>query len=277
MSVESGTPGIPAQGDTGGTPAATPAASPSGGAPAAQPGDGAAAAAAAAARQRFSYDEDRSQWVPPHRIRQQSERQQQLERELYFERQRVAALSGVQPPAAPQSQEERALRQQLEQLYPALGKLSPEKLDRLLQVAEQDPADMTQVQEHYWQSIGHQTLNRLEEAAAEQFGGELTPFAKQTLQSAFAAYVASDRSLGMRYAQQDPKLIKDFMQEYERGFLDPYRRKITTQAAPRAAAAARLPRGGSSSAVPGAGPAPIKPADTDEFHGAAFRALTQRG
>jgi hypothetical protein len=197
-----------------------------------------------------------------------------MERQLHFERQRVAALSGVQPPQAPVSREEQEIRQQLEQLYPGLGKLGGmmEKLERL---AALDPQDLTGAQTHYWESIGHQTLSRLDDEVAELVGGELSPFQRQAMRSAFGAWIQSDQTLGARYAQMDPKLVKDFIKEYQQGFVDPVRRSFTTQQAPRQERAARLPRGGNSSAIPGGGPAQIQPADTDEFHGAAFRALTQ--
>lgn len=304
MSVETGTPGTPAQGDTGsglsrisglrlnltpfydgpgadGTPSGAegvtpPAAAPSGGTPAAvAPVVGAPGAVTPPAARRYEYQEDRSTWVPPHRIREGTERQAALQRELDLERSRVAALSGVQRPAAPEDAETQAIRAQFEKLYPGLAKLNSqaEKLERL---AELDPNDMTGAQEHYWTSLGQQTLNRVDAEAQELFGGgELTPFAKRTLHSAFAAFIQSDRELGQRYAAQDPKLVKDFFKEYQQGFLDPYRRQITTQAAPRNERVRNLPRGGTSTAIPNGGPAPIKPADTDEFHGAAFKAMTQ--
>jgi hypothetical protein len=281
MSVEqNGAAGTPSAGTGetgGGTPSPTPTTSPSGTPQASQPAAGTPAAgqpAATPAQRRFEYQEDRSNWVPPHRLRETSTRVQQLERELYAQQQRVAALAGVQPPQAPEDPETAAIRQQFERLYPGLAKLN-ERAERLAALAEMDPQSMTSAQEHYWESLGRQTFNRLDEKVQSLIGGELTPFARRTMQSAFAAYIQSDQDLAVRYAGQDPKLLDDFLKEYQTGFLDPYRRTITTQQAPRHERVRNLPRGGNSTAIPGGGPAQLKPADTDEYHGAAFRAFTQ--
>lgn len=233
-----------------------------------------AAAAATRAEQEYRYKEDRSNWVPPHRLREINERARQYEQQLYLERQRVAALSGVQPPAAPEDPEAAAIRTQFEKLYPGLAKLN-KMADKLEKFGEIDPQELTSSQEHYFTVLGQQTLSRLDQRVAEVIGAEPTGFARQALHVAFGAFVRHDPENANRYAAQDPKLLDDFLKEYQNGILDPYRRRITTATAPRNEAVKRLPRGGNSSAIAAGGPAKPAPTDSDEFHRAAFSAFSQ--
>lgn len=258
----SGTPGTGAAPAPAGPAAGTP---PATGQPSAQP--------ATPAPKQFTYPEDRSNWVPSHRLREISTRQQQLERDLYVAQQRVAALSGVQAPAAPVDPETADIRQQFEKVYPELARLA-KIADKLEKYGEIDPSELTRGQEHYYETLGQRTLDSLDEQVQTVIGGELTPFATQAMHTAFALFVRQDPQNAARYERMDPKLIKDFLQEYQNGILDPYRRTVSTRQPP-ANPAARLPRGGSGSAIPGRGPAPLKPADTDEYHGAAFRSIQQ--
>lgn len=274
MSTEVATP---AQGDTptGSAPASTPntPATPAAGNPT-TPTAGAPATPAAPAAPSFTYKEDRGNWVPPHRIRESSERAKQLERELDYERRRVAALSGVAAPAAPEDPETSEIKAQFFKLFPwakKLADLAPEKLEALIGF---DPSSIGSAEEHYWNQLGAQTLASVEEKVAAVYGADLTPFARGLVRQGFAAYISSSQELRDRYEQMDPKLVDDFVKEYTAGVLDPHRRSITAAATPRVDRLRRLPRGSTTTAIPGAGPARPKPADTDEYHRSAFAAFT---
>lgn len=277
-SVGAGTPGAGSQDAGTGSQGSTAASSSSGTTAVGAPNSGAgtpsgqpnASGANTGARQNFSYAEDRSNWVPPHRIRETTSRAQQLERELHIERSRVAALSGVRPPSAPEDPETAAIRQQFQKLYPGLAKLES-MADKFERLADFDPSTVTAQTEHYWSSLGNQTLSQLDAKVKDVVGGDLTPRAQMFMHQAFITFVQSDRELQSRYAAQDPALLTEFLQEYQNGILDPYRRKVTTAQAPRNEAVRRMPRGGAgTSAIPGGTPNRIPVADTDEFHKSAW-------
>jgi len=160
-------------------------------------------------------------------------------------------------------------------VYPGLSKLEA-IADKLSGLKDFDPAVVTQSQEAHYETLGNQALARLSERAAEVFGGELSPMARQSLEMTFGAWVHGNPDLHGRYAMQDPKLFDEFFKEYTTGILDPYRRKVTTTTAPRDNAIRRLPRGGAGSSIPGPGPRSLQPADSEEYHGAAFRAMNQQ-
>jgi hypothetical protein len=236
-------------------------------------------AAPSAAQRQYAYAEDRSNWVPPHRLREESTRAreaaarvQQYERDLHYERQRVAALSGVQPPPAPTDPENEIIRAQFLKIFPEYAKLA-KLADRADQLAAFDPSQVMSAQDQQYEIMGNQALARLNERAQELFGGELGPLAKQSLEMTFGAWVHANPELHSRYAMQDPKLFDDFFTLYRKEMVDPHRRQSTLSTAPRDRAVPRLPRSGPGSNIPGPGPRTLKPTDTDEYHGAAFRAL----
>lgn len=191
-----------------------------------------------------------------------------------MERQRVAALSGVQAPAAPVDPEIAQIRQQFERVYPGLAKLEA-MADKLAGLSDFDPSVVTQSQERAYEVLGNQTLARVHEQAAKLFGGELKPLAKQSLEATFGLWIYNNQDLHGRYEAQDPRLIQEFFQQYQEGILDPFRRQSTTAQAPRDRAITRLPRAGSGAPqVPGQ--RTLQPTDSEEYHGAAFRALNQQ-
>lgn len=198
-----------------------------------------------------------------------------MERDLHLANSRVAALSGVKPPAAPTNPEHEEIRRQFLSIFPEYQELAG-MLDDLKGLKERlgdfDPKTVASAQERQYEVLGNQTLARVHERATKLFGGELNPIAKQSLEMTFGAWIYNNPDLHGRYEMQDPKLIDEFFKAYQEGILDPFRRTSTTASAPRDNVVRRLPRAGSGApTVPGQ--APLKPADTDEYHGAAFRAL----
>ena len=246
----------PAVGDT--TAPASPVATPQVTPVAATPATPAAAPTAA--------PEDRSNWVPPHRLRetreaavreaqrtfaeqqaQASAHVQQLERQLQ-------ALVGVTPK---QQTEADGIRNQFGQIFPGLAALEQRAQD-LMQLVER-AGEFDSQNTHYWDSHGRQTMNRLYSVASESMGVQLTDDAKRNLHASFVGYVQSSPEAYERYLN-DPGLVEDFWKAFTSSFIDPVRRTATATVAGRAPVA--LPRdlpGG----VPSPAPAP-KPANMDE-------------
>lgn len=268
--------------DPGGPPAApaapaaaTPPVSPA--APAPQPGSGQPSAAPAAQPHApapgFTYKEDRSNWVPSHVVRQRTQEYEKVQRELDFERRRVAALTGVQMPtqADPESD---AIRSQFAKMFPGLAKLEA-MADKLEKAAGFDYDGIQNSQTQVWQSHGNQVLQTLQEKVKAAYGGaDLTPKALSRICGAFVNEIAQDDELKSRYEAGDMRIIDEFITDFTGAVLDPYKRQTTAAAAPGFQAARRLPRGGGSSPVVGGRPATLKPSD-EGFHNAAFARFNQ--
>ena len=185
--------------------------------------------------------DDRHDWVPPHRIRETREaalRQAQqgwAQKETEYQQQlkqiqtQLHALVGVTPP---QDAEVASVRQQFAKLYPGLAKLE-DKADNLLGLGDR-AGDMEAQVGHYWQSYGQQTMDRLFEQASTALGGPLTDQAKRTLHAAFTGYVSSSPELEERYAH-DPTIVQDFMKAFQASFIDPARRVAAATVTGRAA------------------------------------------
>lgn len=269
--------------DQGGAPA--PSATPGGDTGAAAPSASAGQPAASAAQPNaqpsgFTYKEDRSNWVPSHVVRQQTERLRQMERDYYVAQQRVAALSGVQPPAAPEDPEQAAIRQQFNKLYPGLAKLET-MADKLQRAAEFDYDGVQQsvrgTTQQMWESHGNQMSRVLFDKARDAYGGaELSPKAMGRIANAFAWELQNDEQVRQRYEAGDLTVLDEFIADYKGTVLDPYRR--STQAASPSAipGVRRLPRGGGNSAIVGGRPENLKPSDAG-FHNAAFKRFTNGG
>lgn len=216
----------------------------------------------------YSYAEDRSNWVPPHRIREGTERFQQAQtqwqsREQQYQTQldavqrQLQALVGVQPqnPADAQAQ---TIKDQFYQLFPRLRELEEKGTD-VLGLLDR-AGDLESQTTHYWQSYGRQAVDRLYALASEGYGTPLSETQKENLHALFVGYVQSSPERTQRYAS-DPRIVEDFWRDFSSNFIDPARRNAQVTMAGRAAGVP-LPQDTSSGVPPVAG-AP-KPANLDE-------------
>jgi hypothetical protein len=206
------------------------------------------------AKPQFTYAEDRSAWVPSHRIRQESERAAKLERDLEFERQRVAALSGVKHTPAPNPEAD-AIRNQLFQVAPELKELFEfkEMLGELKGLnLKETIAELRASHNQSWTQRGNQTLTALENGVREAYGvagKDLSPKALQRIQRAFVSELQEDDAMRERYEAGDASVVTDFVKDFTGVVLDPYRRSTASAPAAGREAARRLPRGGGGQAA----------------------------
>lgn len=212
--------------------------------------------------------DDRSNWVPPHRLRETREaalreaqsqfatREAEIRREAEQYKSQLHALVGVQPPQNPEVQ---TVKSQFANLFPGLAKME-ERSAQLEQLLERS-GDLQSQNDHYWQSYGRSTMDRLFSKASESLGAPLTDEGKRQLHASFTGYVQSSPELIERYSN-DPTLVEDFWKAFTSSFIDPARRAATATVVGRAAAGSALPQdipGG----VPRTTPAP-QPANLDE-------------
>jgi len=227
------------------TPASTPA----------TPGATASPAATPQATQISATTDDRTNWVPPHRLRETREaaireantqfaaREAEIRAESQRYRDQVLALTGVTPPQNPEVQ---AVKDQFGSLYPGLSKLEAQAA-RLEALLERE-GDLSAQTDHYWTSYGRQTMDRVFDLAEKSLGSPLSDEGKRQLHASFIGFVQSSPELSARYAN-DPTIINDFWTTFSNSFIEPARRVASATVAGRAAAVAGLPQDTPSGAV----------------------------
>lgn len=216
-------------------------------------------------------------WVPSYRVRETREaaireanqgwaaKEQQYQAQLQQIQTQLHALVGVQPPSNP---EVTAVRNQFGQLYPGLSKLEERAAD-LMGLIER-AGDLESQNEHYWQTYGRSTMDRLFEHAQTSLGSPLTDEAKRALHSSFVGFVQSSPELANRYAN-DPSIVDDFWKVFTSSFVDPARRAASATVVQRAGVA-------SPQDIPARAPAVTpgpKPANLDERAASAWALYQQ--
>lgn len=269
--------GGPGTGDPGG--ALTP--SPIPGAPATSAAGGGIAPAGtpppADARPAYSYPEDRSRWVPPHRLQEVNGRLTTMEQALTNYQSRVRALMGVAEPEDPRRAE---LRTAMKEMFPGLAKFidSPEMADRLLSGNFNGRDSIDGFQASYWGRHAAETVNdAVQQYAAaagvtvEKLGATATAQMARQLQS----YISADGSGGRReaYERRDPGFIKEFIADLTGFFVNPLRAATATTSAQNVQRAQSLPSSRGAAGVPPSGAAPTDRPKGKALHEMARQAL----
>lgn len=232
-----GQSGTPAAQNNSGTPAPQGQAAPQGAAaPTAQPTG-------------FTYTEDRSKWIPPHRfneVNEKARRASELEAQLAERDRKIAALAGVTP-ADPNSEKAKqidaAFRAQYPHLVPLLD-LSKEQIEALTRTPQ--ALDRTsQIEAREWARHGKAQMASLYTQVADAIGADdLNDDQKGDLRESFSSWfksrcISEARAQGLespedsptfkRYEDGDPKLLEEFTQRYTSTWVDPVRRRLTQQ------------------------------------------------
>lgn len=220
-----------------------------------QPGSG------AGAEKTYSYKEDRTDWVPRHRMNEVSGGKTKAEQErdaargeLEIERKRVQALSGVTP-QDPKAAEQTAIRDAIMQLVPEIGLLKGMTKEQLQEILDAAQTARTSTQAT-WERHATTMMNDLDAEAAKTLGTDkLTPTQQGRLRGAYgdearaAMYVrqeqkqrgerqslettAQDNDFIARHERGDKTLIKEFTKAFLDDFYEPARRQVTAQQARR--------------------------------------------
>lgn len=222
--------------------------------------------------------DDRSTWVPPHRLRETREAAQREAQSQWAQREasiraeadqwrsKAQALAGFAPAPDPAVSQ---VRSQFGGLYPGLSKIE-ERAEELLGILERQ-GDLESQNEHYWRSYGQQTMDRVFTKTAEALGGSLTDEGKKQLHNAFVGYVQSSPELTNRYPN-DPSVVEEFVKAFTSNFIDPVRR--ATSATVQGRAATSLPQDTPSGAPRAAG-APALTGSLDDRANAAWNLYQQ--
>jgi hypothetical protein len=149
----------------------------------------------------------------------------QAQAELAQERRRVQALAGVNPRSAADTEVD-AVRQRFGELFPGLAKLSDEKIERLLQVAERADG-LDEATNHHWQTHGRQMLDQVTTEASKILGGTLTARQSARLKQAYVQEAEQNPEFLARHEQGDPTLVAEFIKNWNEDWFEPARRKVT--------------------------------------------------
>jgi len=178
----------------------------------------------------FTYTEDRSKWIPPHRLGEETtkrtaaeKRIQELESAYQQEQRRVQALAGVSP-QDPDAAELEEIRERFKQLRPDLAKLDEKSIDRLLQMAERFDEVEGSVQAN-WDAHGKRSFKTVTDKVEEAIGGELTQRQRVRLNDALVLTLYNDPQLKQRYDSGDQTLLDEFAKEWVEDWFEPARRK----------------------------------------------------
>ena len=207
--------------------------------------------------------EDRSNWVPPHRIREVREAEQrrfqqeqaQLQAQLQHYQRQVQALTGTLPQG---NTEHTNIRQQFDEVFGAGASDFLSQREQMQQYVAR-MQELEQAVDYIWRNHGRQSMDRIYSQASETLGGPLSDEGKRALHAAFTGWIQSSPEYAQRYVD-DPSVVDEFWKTLSSTLVDPVRRNATAQVVNRAHGP--LPQD-TPAGVPLPGPAP-KPANMDE-------------
>ena len=203
----------------------------------------------------FTYQEDRSKWIPQHRFNEVNQRAQQasqLEGQLREAQQRIQALAGVQPTDA-NSEKAQQIREAFFNLpgmagLRRLAEMNDEQLDALSEVPAQ-LHNTSQAEARQWARHGDSTVSNISEQVAEAIGTDNLDADQQSdLRTSFASWLRGKinvdmQNLGLqriedsptlqRYEAGDTKLQGEFVARYTKNWVEPARRTQTARTANR--------------------------------------------
>lgn len=202
-------------------------------------------------KKKFEFEEDRTKWLPPHRLTEETgkrtaaeKKAQELEIALEQERKRIRALTGVETPDEG-TVEAAELRKQLFKLVPGLEAFADLTVEQIKDViASADVAKSHQ--QRAWEKHAGDMLTSLEEIVSDTMG-ELNDRQKRRLAQAYFAEAQAALAARGQNPDHDPtgsdfltrheRGDKSLLQEFAKAFLDdwyePARRNATTEAQSR--------------------------------------------
>jgi hypothetical protein len=238
----------------------------------------------------FTYKEDRSDWVPRHRLNDNTSKYEKKIEELTNQitgiRTGVGRAFGFEK-ADPQAEQQEQIKTALLQVFPnlkALESMTPEKIQELMESAE-GARSTTQA---HWERHATSMLTTLESQVTEALGVEnLTPTQQKNLRRAYreeardclnarnaaaqsgAAYDASNDFLA-RHERGDQSLLKEFAKSYLNDWFEPARRRATADVTRRQGRP--VPKGERARTMIAGGPPKIDYNDPNAFKKALLAA-----
>jgi len=223
----------------------------------------------------YKFKEDRSDWIPPHRLSETSRKVQeatdratQLERDLETERKRVRAAMGIDP-QDPKAEEAAQVREALKGVLTDMGLdldalkgLTKAQVQQLLTGSQQATSAANTLYDRHRDEM----FDKVEGAILSKIGVEkLSERQTDAIRTAYARACGASYQLRERLVQQgreseidendfigrhlrsDPKLVTEFVAEFLGDWYEPARRNVTQSVVRRQSRP--VPSGGRGEAV----------------------------
>lgn len=218
--------------------------------------------------------EDRSNWVPPYRLREVSTKaEQQLaqlrataEAEKAALQRQLQALTGVLPPQNPEIDQ---VRNQFKEVFPDHDWVGSQRaqIEELLSLKEELKAAM----QYQWASHNRSAINSLYTDAEKTYGQPLNEDAKHQLGAQFIGYLQANPEEYEVYKTDPTQVTGRFWKGFTDRFISPIQRQNTVNTLNRIPGA--IPQDTPSGSVPVS--SPLKPQTQDERLAAALATYKQ--
>lgn len=186
----------------------------------------------------YTYQEDRSKWIPPHRLNEETTKRQTLEQQIAERDRKIAAYraeAGIAGPADAESEKKEAVRKAFFAMFPDL---TEEKMrERDASVSHAKAAEQRE-----WARHGKQQMSTIYTQVAEALGAEsLSDDQKSDLQDGFKSWLSitcqkelqasggAESATLTAYEDGDPKVLAAFVKRHTESWVEPARRKVTAQ------------------------------------------------
>jgi uncharacterized protein (UPF0335 family) len=207
--------------------------------------------------------EDRSNWVPPYRLREVSSRHEQAlaQERATFAAERAAlqrqlqALTGVLPQ---QESEFDTVKNQFKQVFPELSELGSQAdaIKELIALKDEMRATM----QNQWASHNRNAMNSLYKAAETTYGQALNADGQRALGAAFIGHLQSNPDAYEQYQSDPGPVVEAFWTQFTDRFISPIQRAQTVATVNRIPQ--NIPQDPMSGAIPVSNP--VKPQTQDE-------------
>ncbi len=207
--------------------------------------------------------EDRSNWVPPYRLREVSSRHEQAlaQERARFDAERAAlqrqlqALTGVLPAQNPEIDQ---VKNQFKEVFPELSEIGSQAdaIKELIALKDELRAAM----QYQWASHNRNAMDSLYKAAETTYGNPLNDDGKRALGASFIGHLQSNPDAYDRYQHDPQSVVKEYWSQFTDRFISPIQRNQTVQTLNRIPTG--IPQDNTSGAIPVS--TPVKPATQDE-------------
>lgn len=207
--------------------------------------------------------EDRSNWVPPYRLRETASKYEtqlntlraQAEAEKAALTRQLQALTGVLPPQNPEIDQ---VKSQFKSVFPELDEIGSQAaaIKELIALKDEMRASISNQQAAH----NRNAINALYTAAEGTYGTSLNEDAKRSLGSSFVGYLQANPEEYERYHYDPTSVVKEFWASFTERFISPIQRSQVVAQRNRIPGA--IPQDSPSGSVPVSNP--VKPATQDD-------------
>jgi hypothetical protein len=188
----------------------------------------------------FTYTEDRSKWIPPHRLNEVSGKSRELEARLAERDRQIAALTGTKGPETEDDSKAARTREAFYKMFPFMKQfegMSEEEIQAIREVPKQVNSTKD-AESRQWRRHSDQQVSLASELIADAMGSEtLDDEQTEDVRTTFSAWLKKKVNAELqvsdgeksdtldRYEAADKKLVEEFSNSYTKRWVDPARRK----------------------------------------------------